>query len=83
MKKVHLNLSVDKDLVNKARDEGIVISRFLEKKLGEHFSFMGLVSKVNKNGMGSPRFELGFLAPKAKRMDQATPRALCFPGNII
>ena len=25
--------------------------------------------------MGSPRFELGFLAPKAKRMDQATPRA--------
>ncbi len=26
--------------------------------------------------MGLPRFELEFLAPKAKRMDQATPQAL-------
>ena len=26
--------------------------------------------------MGPPKFELEFLAPKAKRMDQATPQAL-------
>ena len=30
--------------------------------------------------MGPPRFELEFLAPKAKRMDQATPRALHADG---
>ena len=33
--------------------------------------------------MGPPRFELESLAPKAKRIDQATLRAQCFLGNII
>ena len=35
------------------------------------------VSKNNKDKMGLPEFESGSLAPKAKRMDQATPQALC------
>ena len=42
-------LLVDEDLIMKARDEGIVISRFLEKKLEEHFTFIGAVSKVKSN----------------------------------
>ena len=33
--------------------------------------------------MGLPRFELESLAPKAKRMDQATLQARFFLGNII
>ena len=66
---------MDEDLINKAKDEGIIISRFLEKKLEEHFQFIGAVSKVNKELVGPPRFELESLAPKAKRMDQATLRA--------
>ena len=30
---------------------------------------------IKNKSMGLPRFELEFLAPKAKRMDQATPQA--------
>ena len=30
---------------------------------------------LKNKSMGLPRFELEFLAPKAKRMDQATPQA--------
>ena len=40
MAKKPLNLSVDEDLVKKARDHGLVISRFLENKLQEYFSFI-------------------------------------------
>jgi len=33
--------------------------------------------KKIKDKVGLPEFESGSLAPKAKRMDQATPQALC------
>ena len=49
MKKRPLNLLVNEDLIDKARDEGIVFSRFLEKKLEEHFQFMNVVSKQKKS----------------------------------
>ena len=44
MKKIHLNLSVDEDLVIKARTHGLVISKFLENKLQEYFNFIDAVS---------------------------------------
>lgn len=44
-----LNLLVDEELVKKARDHGFVISRFLENKLQEYFSFIDMVSKVDKS----------------------------------
>ena len=52
MPKRPLNLLVDDKLVSKARDEGIVISRFLEKKLEEHFAFIDAVSKQKKSECG-------------------------------
>ena len=47
MSKKPLNLLIEADLVEKARQQGIVISRFLENKLKEYFSFIELVSTVN------------------------------------
>lgn len=49
MVKKPLNLLVDEDLVKKARDHGLVISRFLENKLQEYFSFIDTLSKVDKS----------------------------------
>jgi hypothetical protein len=46
MSKKPLNLLIEADLVEKARQQGIVISRFLENKLQEHFSFIDAVSNV-------------------------------------
>ena len=46
MVKKPLNLLVDRELIIKARDYGIVISRFLEKKLEEHFALIDAVSNV-------------------------------------
>jgi hypothetical protein len=57
MKKKHLNLSVDKDLVTKARAHGIVISKFLENKLQEYFNFIDAIS-VSSNVTLRGRFEL-------------------------
>ena len=68
MKKIHLNLSVYRDLIRKARENGLVISKFLENKLLEHFQFIDVVSKVKNNRVGPPRFELGLPAPQAGRM---------------
>jgi post-segregation antitoxin (ccd killing protein) len=48
MKKIHLNLSVDEDLVDKARNHGLVISKFLENKLQEYFNFIDAVSNPKK-----------------------------------
>ena len=45
MVKKPLNLLVDEDLVKKARNHGLVISRFLENKLIEYFSFIDAVSR--------------------------------------
>jgi len=80
-----LNLLVDEELVKKARDHGLVISKFLENKLQEYFSFIDVVSKVSKKGVkvGPPEFESGSLAPKAKRIDQATLRAQYFFDNKV
>ena len=65
MRKKPLNLLVDKEVIMKARDEGIVISRFLEKKLEEHFAFIDAVSKQKKSECGrrdlNPGYKLGKL----------------------
>lgn len=52
MKKIHLNLSVDEDLVDNARNHGLVISKFLKNKLQEYLNFIDAVSnpkKLSKN----------------------------------
>ena len=66
MTKKPLNLLVDEELITKARDHGLVISKFLENKLQEYFSFIGAVSKVNnQEECGrrdlNPSFKLGKL----------------------
>jgi post-segregation antitoxin (ccd killing protein) len=45
MAKKPLNLLIEADLIQKARDHGLVLSRFLENKLQEYFSFIDAVSK--------------------------------------
>ena len=52
MTKKPLNLLVDEDLVKKARNHGLVISRFLENKLEEYFSFIDAVSKTSSPYIG-------------------------------
>ena len=49
MMKIHLNLLVEAELIQKAKDHGLVLSKFLENKLQEYFSFLDMVSKVQKN----------------------------------
>lgn len=41
-----MNLLVDEELIQKARNHGLVMSKFLENKLQEYFSFIETVSKV-------------------------------------
>ena len=48
MNKHHLNLLIDAGLLQRARDNGLVISKFLEVKLQEYFSFMDAVSYRQK-----------------------------------
>ena len=50
MKKKHLTLLVEADLIQKARDHGLIISRFLENKLQEYFTFIDAVSKTSNQG---------------------------------
>ena len=45
MAKKHLNLLVDENLVKKARDHGIVLSKFFENSLQVHMSIIN--SKYN------------------------------------
>ncbi|KUJ94015.1 MAG: hypothetical protein XD40_0836 [Archaeoglobus fulgidus] len=65
--KVKLTLSVDKNLVEAAKNIGLNLSAFLEIQLRQYLS-------VLKNGylpnpqVGPPRFELGSPAPKAERI---------------
>jgi|GEM_PF-2942296 hypothetical protein len=79
MQRKSLNLLIDAGLLQKARDNGLVISKFLELKLQEYFSFIEMVSTpqgpFNKEIVGLSEFESESLAPKAKRMDQATLQA--------
>ena len=72
MSKKPLNLLIDAGLVQKARDNGLVISKFLEIKLQEYFSFIDVISKPQshslKDSVGPLRFELKSLAPQARRI---------------
>jgi len=45
MAKKHFNLLVDKDLIKKAKENGIVLSRFFENSLQEYMSIIN--SKSN------------------------------------
>jgi hypothetical protein len=58
MAKKHLNLFIETDLIEKAKTHGLVISKFLENKLQEYFSFIDAVSKIRNNGTLRGRFEL-------------------------
>jgi hypothetical protein len=72
MARKHLTLLVEADLIQKARDHGLIISKFLENKLQEYFQFIDVVSKPQEypqNGSVGPlRFELKSLAPQARRI---------------
>jgi hypothetical protein len=72
MSKKPLNLLIEADLVDRARQQGIVISRFLENKLQEYFSFIDVVSRPQglsqNDSVGPLRFELKSLAPQARRI---------------
>jgi DNA-binding transcriptional regulator YhcF (GntR family) len=66
MSKKPLNLLIEADLVEKARQQGIVISKFLENKLQEYFTFFNAVSTSNTiSECGrrdlNPSFKLGKL----------------------
>ncbi|MDP4164839.1 MAG: hypothetical protein Q8898_17230 [Bacillota bacterium] len=67
MTKVNLTLRMDKQVIKKAKQAGLCISTFLQVKLCEYFA----QSKV----VGLSEFESESLAPKAKRMNQATLQA--------
>gem|GEM_PF-1542069 len=58
MVKKHLNLFIETDLTEKAKAQGLVISKFLENKLQEYFEFIDSVSKVPDNKALRGRFEL-------------------------
>ena len=47
MKRKSLNLLIDAGLIQKARDHGLILSRFLENKLSEHFSFIEHLNNAN------------------------------------
>jgi DNA-binding GntR family transcriptional regulator len=66
MAKKPLNLLVDEELIQKARDHGLIISKFLENKLQEYFSFFDAVSNASLNKECgrrdlNPSFKLGKL----------------------
>jgi hypothetical protein len=61
MAKKPLNLLVDEELVQKARDHGLVISKFLENKLQEYFSFIEAVSSKGRVDDGLSRIRTGDL----------------------
>ena len=92
MTKVRTTITINKDLLKKARKHEINISSFLDIELRRYLAFIEgkhsnpsqsemQSSRKNSNDnklVGPPRFELESLAPKAKRIDQATLRALVF-----
>ena len=45
---IQLKILIDEELVKKARDHGLVISKFLENKLREYFSLIDAISNVKK-----------------------------------
>jgi hypothetical protein len=72
MPRKSLNLLIDENLIQKARDHGLIISKFLENKLQEYFQFIDMVSKPQglsqNNSMGLLRFERKSMAPEATRI---------------
>ena len=89
MAKIRTTITINKDLLKKAKEHSISISSFLDIKLREYlaliegkqtnypqFNKQSNENKHHHDVMGPPRFELESLAPKARRIDQATPRAL-------
>ena len=90
-----LNLLVDEDLVKKARNHGLVISKFLENQLRGYFDFIegrhnnfsqstnknDVVVKADNDKMGLLRFELKSIAPEATRMP-SYPTGPCFNIDI-
>ena len=56
MTRKSLNLLVDEDLIKKARNHGLVISRFLENKLVEYFSFIDAVSRTSTPNIGEQNY---------------------------
>ena len=87
MVKKKLTLTVEEKVIKEAKKYGINLSSFLEIRLQE---YLALIRREIKNSsssfphqknhhgivMGPPEFESESLAPKARRIDQATPRAL-------
>jgi hypothetical protein len=66
MTKRHLTLLVEADLIQKARDHGLIISRFLENKLQEYFTFIDAVSRIpNNERRGGDLNSCGADAPRA------------------
>ena len=67
-----INLLIQADLIQKARDHGLIISKFLENKLQEYFQFINVVSKPQvypqNNSVGLLRFERKSMAPEATRI---------------
>ncbi len=57
MIKKHLTLLVEADLTQKAKNHGLIISRFLENKLQEYFQFIDFVKapqSLSQNGSVGP-----------------------------
>jgi hypothetical protein len=66
MAKKHLNLFIETDLTEKAKTHGLVISRFLENKLQEYFTFIDVVSRIpNIERRGGDLNSCGADAPRA------------------
>jgi hypothetical protein len=69
MTRKHLTLLVEASLIQKARDHGLIISKFLENKLQEYFSFIDVVSKSSiqhhRRGADLSGFEPESEAPEA------------------
>ena len=67
-----LNLLIDDILIAKAREHGLIISKFLENKLQEYFTFINVISKPQgfskKDSVGLLRFERKSMAPEATRI---------------
>ena len=82
MVKKHLTLSIDADLIQKARDNGLVISKFLEIKLQEYFSFIGMVNKPRIQPH-SGRTDLSGFEPESEAPEASVISKLHYRSKII
>ena len=83
--KVSLTVYVDRRVVDEAKEAGLNISKTCENSLKQATEALRKIYATNggfsahafakqKGGVGSPGFEPRSLAPKARRIGQATPR---------